>query len=478
MARKKLIAVDCETDPFKHGRVPKPFVWGAFDGKHFFHFKSTEEFVDWLSQLNCVAYAHNGGKFDFMFLLKYVKRTRARIIGGRFAEMEIGRAKLRDSYSIIPVPLAAVQKDEIDYDLMEEEVRENYMTSHILPYLKTDCIYLYQMVDKYREVAGKGLTIAGNALSNSRALGADPGKTNFRFDTEFRQYYYGGRTECFRPGTHRDVTVVDIVSSYPFAMLQDHPTGDDRVTSSSLDGLTKDQINQSFIEVECYSKGAFPFKNEKGGLDFPYGKRRFTVTGWEYVTAKRHRLILNEKIISVKSFQNTISFKNYVYEWFKFKSSHNKKTHPIEYTIGKIMMNSLYGKLAQNPLKYFDYEIHDPGTKVNSEEGWELYTEFLGVEVHRRPVMWKYEFDHGKSWIKQPLFFNVATGASITGFARAHLLNAIHTVGENNVVYCDTDSIMMTGNGWKKLDLGDQLGQWENEATASIAHFAGKKLTV
>jgi len=83
---------------------------------------------------------------------------------------------------------------------------------------------------------------------------------------------------------------------------------------------------------------------------------------------------------------------------------------------------------------------------------------------------------YGVDWEKQPIFFNVATGASITGYARAALLRAIHTVGPENVVYCDTDSLAVLGDNWKKLHLGKELGQWDIEGEAEIGHFAGKKL--
>ena len=33
--KRKLIAIDCETDPFKAGRVPEPFIWGMYDGNEF-----------------------------------------------------------------------------------------------------------------------------------------------------------------------------------------------------------------------------------------------------------------------------------------------------------------------------------------------------------------------------------------------------------------------------------------------------------
>ena len=475
---RRLIAVDCETDPFLEDRIPMPFIWGAYDGKKYYIFHSTTEFVEWISAIDCYAYAHNGGKFDFMYLLEFITQTRAKIINGRFAEMKLGRATLRDSFSIIPVPLGQIHKDKIDYALMEKHNRQKHMPE-IISYLKTDVRVLFDLVSQFRKVAGGALTIASNALKNAKTQGVNPGRTNKRFDDEMREFYFGGRTECFKPGTHENIGVVDIVSSYPKAMMQDHATGSERITtrqSDALDHMSYDDINRAFIEIECHSKGAFPKRAKDGGLHFPHTFDVFKVTGWEYNCALKHNLISETKIISVTSFIDKINFAPYIKKWFEFKKSHNKDTDPINYTIGKIMMNSLYGKLAQNPLKYYDYKICEGSIPCDDDDGWEIYSEFNNKRVHRREALWNYVNKYGADWVKRPLFYNVASGASVTGYARAALLDAFHIVGMDNVIYCDTDSISLTGKTWKKLSMGNKLGQWEFEGEAEIGHFAGKKL--
>lgn len=476
MVRQKIIAVDCETDPFVEGRVPKPFIWGAYDGKTFQTWRETKDFIAWAKDQNALLYAHNGGKFDFMLIFKHVTKTRARIINGRFVELTLGKATLRDSYSIVPVPLSAIQKDDIDYRIMEEDLREEYMESDIIPYLKTDCVVLWDTVTKYIKEAGKAATIATNALNFSKKLGVNPGRTTHKFDEQFRPYYFGGRTECFRPGTHHNVHVLDIVSSYPHAMRHDHPCGTNVEALESLEGLSTEDIQRSFITLRCRSRKAFCRRAENGSLEFPDDYGKFNVTGWEYLTAKRRRLITNENILSVNVFADKINFSDYVDYWFDYKQRHDKKTQPIEYTIGKIMMNSLYGKLAQNPTRYYDYELKDIADDVDEENGWELYGIFDDVAIHRRSVMWKFQYDYGKGWEHKPLFNNVAAGASVTGFARAYLLDAIASIGFDHVIYCDTDSVMCTGQRWRKLPLGEKLGQWAHEGLATIGHFAGKKL--
>jgi hypothetical protein len=477
---KRIIAADCETDPFKYDRTPEPFIWGTYDGSAYRTFNSTDNFVSWVhTQGDVVIYAHNGGKFDFMFLLKYVKETRAQIINGRIVKMMLGKAELRDSYAAVPEALGKIGKKEIDYSKLEKAVRHLHMPE-IIEYLEVDCVTLYNLITEYRKIAGTQLTIASNALKFSKKLGVNPGKTNAHFDGLLRDFYFGGRTECFRPGTHRNIDILDIRSSYPNAMCKNHASGDERthLETWQFEELSREEKQKCFIKLDATTiSGCFPKRAKSGGLDFPIGENSFAVTGWEYIAAKELGLFKDEKIQDVISFTNEINFKPYIDHWFAYKASFDKKINPIQYTIGKIMMNSLYGKLAQNPARYFDYVIVPGGTPVNNKEGWEIVEEYQNIEIHRREALWKYKFQFGVEWKGRPLYNNVATGASITGFARAHLLKAIHTVGEKHVIYCDTDSIICApGANYKALPMSEAIGDWAHEGTGSIGHFCGKKL--
>ena len=74
-------------------------------------------------------------------------------------------------------------------------------------------------------------------------------------------------------------------------------------------------------------------------------------------------------------------------------------------------------------------------------------------------------------------FVNVSVGASITGFARAYLLDAmvqiINKGGE--LIYADTDSIFYKGE-LEFDNIGPDLGQWELEGQYIDGAIAGKKL--
>lgn len=481
MARpKKICAIDAETDPFLSGRIPKPFIWGMYDGKNYLTFDNTKDLVEYLAPKRIIAYAHNGGKFDFMFLLPFIGETKCQIINGRIVSMFIGLCEFRDSFAIIPEPLRKFgAKKEIDYDKLETAVRHLHMPE-IREYLYYDCKILFDAVSQYRNIAGTRTTIASNALSFARKLGIDVGKTNHTFDREMRNYYYGGRCECFQGGTHKNIKLIDIHSAYPAGMVQHHATGGDRFIQSDLRDMSREDIERSFIKLECMSYGAFPKRihGADGGLSFPHEYDLYYVTGWEYLAAKELGLFDNENLLSVTRFEKTITFKDYVTHWFEYKARHDKNIDPVNYTIGKIMMNSLYGKLAQNPAKYYDYKILPAGTPVDHDNGWLLHTEYDGHEIHRRESLWKWKFEMGVQWETKTLYKNVATGASITGYVRAVLLRAIHQIGKEHVIYCDTDGLVLSEKAdTSKIDIGNLIGQWGvDDAKAPIGHFAGKKL--
>lgn len=473
-SKRKIVAIDCETDPFLYGRIPAPFIWGSYDGKTFEYFNSGKELLDRWSDKNVYLFAHNGGKFDFMFLLDFVGESRVRLINSRIVEMRIGKALLRDSFAIIPTALAAFEKDKFEYWKLEKEHRVEYR-DEIITYLKSDCVNLFNLVSEYFALAGNKCTIASNALAQSKSLGIDPGKTTHRFDNVFREFYFGGRVEAFSPGIHKNIHILDIKSSYPFAMSHFHPSGCNYFLDDNLN-YTEEDIKKSFIDISCYSRKAFPLRT-KTGLSFPECFSRFKITGWEFIIAKKHHLIDNVKIHAIYFLENDITFKDYVDHWFTIKDEADKQGHKAQRLIAKIMLNSLYGKLAQNPIKYFDYKILPACSIIDWENGWQLDAQFGTKELHSRSVLWRYEKKYGDDWIKFPMYYNVATAASITGFARAHLLDAIHTIGPKNVLYCDTDCVFTRENSPNHyLNQNGKIGSWAWEGLADPAYIAGKKM--
>ena len=160
--RRRIGTLDFETDPFKAGRVPRPFAAGVY-------FNETEKTIIWglgcetvladyLREMpDCDLYAHNGGKFDFFYLIPYANKGDIKIINGRIVSMQIGNVKLIDSYPLMPFPLAAYRKTKIDYKLFEENRREKHKDK-IISYLIDDCRDLFNLITGFKNIVGNKLT--------------------------------------------------------------------------------------------------------------------------------------------------------------------------------------------------------------------------------------------------------------------------------------------------------------------------------
>lgn len=466
MAKRKIVVGDCETDPFKFGRIPKPFIWCIYDGEcdDYHIFERAQEMVDFLRDKDWIVYFHNGGKFDYFFMLEFLEPYDYIMdINGRLAKFKIGACEFRDSYNILPVPLSAYKKDDFDYSKMEAENRHKYRYE-ILGYLKNDCRFLYELVSAFVGEYGLNLTLAGSAFKyyNKNFATTKDQKTNKYFYDFFSPYYYGGRVECFKKGIiNKEIICVDINSAYPYAMQFDHPFGNSFETLYKLP--PEKDISKCFIKLRCESHGAFPLRQKGESLSFPDDQeiREFHVTGWEYLAARDCGVLKNAKIEKVYRFFDKINFKNYIDHFFKLKNESEKGTP--QYTISKLFLNSLYGKYAANPQKYKETYICPP--------------EFVNdscklLEMEHAGTLGPWALLEGDLPDVKQTFYNVATAASITGFVRSYLFKAMRNC--EGVVYCDTDSIFCEK---ANLPLSKNLGEWDLEATFKKGGgIGGKKL--
>lgn len=462
---RKISVADSETDPFKFGRIPAPFLWGYYDGSTYEEFETTVAFVEFMAQRDEICYVHNGGKFDFFFMADFIGQLEPiQVINGRLVKFKIGACEFRDSWPIMPVALAKLGgKKGIDYALMESDVRAKHMRE-IRDYLYADCIALYNAVCRYIETFGLHLTVAGTAMKKWSAMtDQDPPKTSHAFYDQFAQYYYGGRVECFQKGViETPFTICDINSAYPFAMTHRHAYGDAFVDSQLL---PSENIERAFITLTAESRGAFPFRSENGSLNFPNDGivREFHITGWEFLAARDTDTLRDWNITSVVTFLESIDFVPYVEHWFAEKANCKEIGDKHGYEFAKLMQNSLYGKFGANPSKYEEYMTCDPShvDALNQMHGWDLADTIGSLAIVSRPLR-----DEAQR------YYNVATAASITGFVRAYLWRSACKCG--GLIYADTDSLFAADVS--KLPIGDKLGEWSAEKNCDYGGFAGKKL--
>lgn len=484
---KPFAVIDSETPPFVFGRTDlEPFIWGFYDGENYERFDTTEELVRYISDLDIIIYAHNGGKFDYHFLAPFFEPNQPiMLINGRIAKLKLGNCELRDSFNIIPVGLAQFEKQKIDYSLFEKETRDiPYVRKMIEDYLYSDCVNLYRIVETFRARHGNALTLAGASLKLLRQIcEIDQIKTTLEYFEEMRPFYYGGRVQCFQKGViEKPFSVYDINSAYPFAMRENHWFSD-RITYCKKPIEYANEKPQAFFDITCVSKGALPFRDKVGGkLLFPSDDipRRYLVSGWEIKTALKHNCLSDITVHLVYDCRETRDFAAYVDTIYALRMQAKESGDEAYSLIHKLELNSPYGKLGADCRSYtravlFDSKhmadlsldgLHYKSGQITENDNDPLYTlaGSLGeCLVGARPL-----HEH------EMHFYNVATAASITGFVRAYLFDAIMTTGVDNVLYCDTDSIATeSGAG---LDCGKKLGQWKHEGDFWQAAIAGRKM--
>lgn len=479
MNAKSLIAtLDFETDPFKYGRAVRPFCWDFFDGST----HTTYWGDDCLSKLSAflkdlreshIIYAHNGGNFDFMFMLREVA-GKMLLINNRIVKAQLGKHQIRDSFAILPVPLRDYAKEDIDYKKLERKVREDNR-DEIIRYLKLDTFYLHELVSKYRAHFGDAVTMAGAALKKLQEFHSFE-RMSKATDTYFRRFYFGGRVECFQRGLVRaDVKVFDVNSMYPAVMRSMfHPVAEG--------GFSTNKIGQHtcFVTVEGESGGAFAVRKTTGGIEFPRGPGIFNTTIHEFEAALETQTFKLKKVHAAWNFMKRICFDEFIDYFYDARMKAKNAGDKAHTLFWKLVMNSAYGKFAQDPRKFCDYQIRaldapapEPLCECfsiggESDEctcnGWSfsLSNEEEGWRVWKKPSP---EFSH--------TFYNVATAASITGAARSILLRAI--AGATEPIYCDTDSLICGSLGSGSRIGEKELGAWKLETTGDMIAVCGKK---
>lgn len=474
---KKTIPIytgDLETDPFKHKRYPKPFVSGFYDGhtyKHWWSKSCVDELFAYLETIPAgIIYFHNGGNFDIKgYCMKYLRESPALIINQRivrgYCKAKKGYHEVRDSYAIMPFALEKYKKTIIDYGIFEKRVRDKKENrAKIVNYLGDDCRDLWDLCNTFVETFGNKITVGQTAMGELRKLHEFEtlGQTQ---DADLRKlYFYGGRVECFQRGILKGKwKVYDVNSMYPFVMKNflhpiDTPSGETRQIRGST----------CFVTVEGRNFGAFPTRGKDNSLRFDIERGTFHVSIHEYTAALDCGLFEPTKIIRCVNFGGRDSFAKFVDHFYELRNKAKDSGDGIRALFYKYILNSAYGKFAQDSSKYLEYIITDGSLSLMQQMWRPITIDQIDRGCKDTFIVWGRKPD--TTIAKR---YNVATGASITGAARSVLMRAIHKAV--NPIYCDTDSLIC--EDLPGVEHGaSELGAWKLEAEADTACVAQKKL--
>jgi hypothetical protein len=426
-----------------------------------------------------IIYMHNGGRFDIFFMLDYISASKPMLIiknriTQAFIECDGGHHKLRDSYKILPFPLAEYDKDEIDYTWFERDVRNKHK-SQIVKYLKKDCSGLWTLCVRFLERFGNKITIGAAArkeLKSFHEIGesfnedADFIVRGIKYEPDERgektkivrreySYFFGARVERYKVGVFKgNIKVFDVNSMYPHVMRSfEHPIGWPVVGTQITD-------NTFFISARGHNRGAFPTRTKAGiKFDVPYGV--FSVSIHEWIAAQEMGLFDCDEILETLDFAEHTNFAAFVDHYYKSRKIAKEDGDKISALFFKFLLNNSYGRFAINPANYTDNKITGDDTDLRLA-GWkpEVIMMDLGKTIWSKPS-------------DNTTFSNVATGASITGAARSVLMRAIPNAV--NPLYVDTDCIICEDLQNVPIH-GSELGAWDCEKVGNKIAIAGRKM--
>ncbi len=258
------------------------------------------------------------------------------------------------------------------------------------------------------------------------------------------------------------VYVADINSSYPDVMRRHEYPDTSLVESSSIFshrfGIGRFKIR---VPVSCFIP-PLPYRSDSGRLFFPTGE----IEGWWTYAEVRYALEkcgctliaeyegegCNRALRPFTEFIDSMYDQRQVMKRRKALNPDDAEA-AFEDLYLKLLMNNLYGKFAQ----------HKDGAKMTRVKLSPKELDKLkgAVETVIGPF---YAYRIPKQ--KPPKTANYLWGVYVTSYARLSLLEKITAVHEagGKILYCDTDSIMFTGEKAKKVfAFGDALGQMSLE---------------
>lgn len=470
-------AFDCETDPFHAGRVPVPFCASFSNGADITWFAwgpdCIAEIMRQIANLDepYLIYVHAGGRFDFHFLWDHVEDP-VTIIGGKLIEFRQGNHVWRDSYAIMPVPLATIaDKMPLAMWKFEADQREIFR-EEIEDRCASDAYILARAINDFRErfepsmgVRYLPLTIGQLALreftdhhSWERATPAS--------DEHLRQWYFGGRNECFQAGVIKGPwQVFDVNSHYGHAMATAlHPYDDDWIEMGIPRGLS----GAWMVRVIAENDGALPWRapDNHDRLDFSVPKGEFHVMGHELIPAMKagHVRVLEWREMWKPARVKRFDF--FVHDQMKMKIEAEHAGDKLGRQLHKLIIASVSGKLGQNPRNYKDWQL------LRSPHNSHLINAGCEAEaiLRQEPGNWL-ELWSCPTTPQRHSFNNVGIAASITSASRAIMMEGLrHAI---DPVYCDTDSIICRDFSGRVDPVA--LGAWKLEATGSHIAIAGRK---
>lgn len=480
---------DLETD--NDGEKAWIVQWAISDGETEFTGQTIESFRDRLMILMrsfpSVIYFHNL-KYDLSFI-KYalfdimtkegiplfpIMRNKNPIMISLQPSDDSGfhELTLRDSMKKLQGTLAAVAKsvnmkklDGFDFypgwsNNVDFDNPENW------EYVKMDARIVAVAMQQLHKDGNTKPTFSGDAWRNAQRMlnGSDMRTDNDNWNKYFpkldreidkalRSAYSGGLNISRHHGVNTGkITHADVNSMYPTVMYYDElPHGEPvysrdepKSTLYVMKAKFKFKLKPGLIPWFAFKHGGeYLLEDMKIGTPITQTKmfHILTLTNVDIeLLSKWYDLEIDTTGAEYWSFKSSVGiFRNYIdkYMEMKKKEAAEGRKGKLLYNWSKLMMNSLYGRFGLNAdgedsSLEFDPEINDLKWKVTPAE----------IDID--------------GYLPYAMF--------ITAHARRRLLDYVMKCGAENVIHCDTDSVIHFGGRVPGIAYGHDLGQWDIES--------------
>lgn len=343
----------------------------------------------------------------------------------------------RDTFNLVAKKLSKIG-ESLDFPkgitpqkfITGETIEESDISADDISYCKQDCKIILKLLDAISVLFAPfhiklRPTIAANAklIWKSMYLKDKGIFVNDDKDEEFREAYYGGRTEVFirRPEV-KTLLHYDVNSLYPSVMQNNTFPDPDRLSyhKDLFGALDKrhEGVVSCTVQIPDMNYPPLPYRlNEL--LIFPTG----TFKGKWCFPEIRHLLSVGGKILHIEYVLSSppidSPYNEYVEHFSQLKIQYKKQGNKIFTALCKILLNSLYGKFGQRN------RVEDIYVKDMPDKGVAFTP--MGKNSYRLNQVPK---ERGHETV-------VCWAAYVTSYARVKIMSYFPDEG---LRYCDTDS--------------------------------------
>lgn len=481
----------------------------SLDTNEVFISRNEEELANKILALDGVIWAHNGGRYDTVWLLKWIIRlgleAKISVAGSSIVGLRTGNLVVRDSYRMFPLSLhqfaeafgvhrkkgfplkclglgrCAQRQCEGYCALAKRLSRRQYEL--VEDYLRSDLRALSEALTALVDYAAAEdidlcPTIGASAWAEAqRTLGIpDCNFSQSQYET-IRQAFYGGRSEVYQTEAHR-IYRHDLVSAYPWAFTELELPTERRFADGAEAARAFDagRVGVFRARVAVPVQHCPPLPVRIGArVVYPTGEFEGWWTGLEL------RAALETNGASVQSISSGVwglstapLLRPFFERTFARRARVGTKTPLGKYE--KLRPNSLFGKTAQLP-ETETFHVMRENPRAYHRATHPCYGEvlckmkgFAGCCEHRCTgacgVMETINLSLG---IYSESNYRIAPSAWVdwaahcTAFTRVEWRRQAHADGGiRELCYGDTDSIYSTGPRTSRIGKGE-LGRWDYE---------------